>query len=64
MCKSGTSSKCLMNYFMFAKGQEDYKSCYEFFLKTFTPHNFLSLDVKCEVINGPMVWCLTYIYVS
>ncbi len=53
-----------MNYFMFAKGQEDYKSCYEFFLKTFTPHNFLSLDVKCEVINGPMVWCLTYIYVS
>ncbi len=44
-----------MNYFMFAKGQEDYKICYEFVFKTFTTHYFLSLDVKCEVINGPMV---------
>lgn len=44
-----------MNYFMFAKGQEDYKSCYGFLKKTFMPHYFKSLDVKCEVINGPMV---------
>jgi len=55
MCRSDTSSKCLVNYFMFMKCYEILSVVVADFLIEMSNFFLKFGNVECEILNEPMV---------